>query len=166
MPVPSYLSSFLWMQQLRGADAFVSKFAGGWLVWEPGTWRAPQATARSVTNTISFDGRGGSTAPGGGDFLCFHLGAAATRTFLVGREPDNDLVINDGTVSRKHVVLFPREGHWHVKRQAGRVATLGNLPVDDEGVLLKPGHVLTLGGVNLSVHDSTSLIGRLALASG
>jgi hypothetical protein len=80
MAVPSYLSTFLWMQQLRGADVFATRFPGLWAVWEPGPWRP----AADVKRTISFGGETGAPTAGG-DYLCFHLGAADGRVVSLGR---------------------------------------------------------------------------------
>ncbi|MFT3713256.1 MAG: FHA domain-containing protein [Archangium sp.] len=165
MAVPSYLSSFLWMQQLRGADAFAAKFPGEWLVWEPGHWQAPNP--RGMTMTLSLPGEApkGSRAPATGDSLCFHLGLAAERSVTVGREPSNELVVNDGTVSRSHAVFFGRGALWNVKPAAGRAIALSGTAVPEGGMPLLPGKVLVLGGVQLSFHDFPSLVRRLGQAA-
>ena len=164
MPAPSYLSSFLWMQQLRGAEAFAQRFPGEWLVWEPGRWQAP---AVNVRTTLTF----GATGPGdaarnaaAGDFLCFHLGVPDARSFAVGREVDNDIVINDGTVSRQHVVFAPASGRWLVRPQGGRAATISGVAVGADGAVIRPGQTLLLGGATLSFHDTSTLLKRLAQA--
>ena len=161
MPVPSYLSSFLWMQQLRGADTFAQKYPGEWLVWEPGHWQAPNPRGMTLTVSFSGDAGKGARAPAG-DSLCFHLGVATdARAVSVGREPQNELVINDGTVSREHAQLFGRGALWNVKPAGGRTLTVNGTPVPEAGLPLLPGKVVLLGGVNLSFHDSASLLRRL-----
>jgi Inner membrane component of T3SS, cytoplasmic domain len=156
MPTPSYLSTFLWSQQLRGADAFAAKYVGEWLVWEPGPWQAP---ARNTMSTLKVDSS--SATPQQGDALCFFLGSANGRTLMVGREPGSDVLISDGTVSRQHAALVGQNGGWSVKVAPGRAASLGGLAIPETGVLLLPGKMLQLGGVSLSFHDCTSLLRRL-----
>jgi hypothetical protein len=164
MAVPSYLSSFLWMQQLRGADAFAARYPGEWLVWEPGHWQAPNP--RGMTLTLAAGGDAGKGARAAGDSLCFHLGVANdTRHVSVGREPQNELVINDGTVSRSHALFFGRGALWNVKPAVGRSVSLSGTPVPEGGVPLLPGKVLVLGGVQLSFHDFPSLVRRLGQAA-
>lgn len=156
MPVPSYLSTFLWMQQLRGAEAFATRFPGLWAVWEPGQWR-PSA---DVKRTISFGGDAAS-AKAAGDYLCFHLGMADGRVVSLGREAGNDLVVNDGTVSRQHVQFFAQANAWWVRPHAGRTATLAGKSVELTGAPVSPGQELVLGGARFTFHDAQSLIRRL-----
>ena len=153
MPVPSSLSSFLSTQ--RRVD-FARKFPGEWLVWEPGPWKA-SPRGMIVTQTGPLPSELAPTAPRQGDALCFLLGYGAQR-LEVGREPTNDVVISDGTVSRRHLLLEGDAGLWTVR--ATRPATLQGKGV--EGVAsLWPGAVLVIGGVTLSFHDTASLLARL-----
>jgi hypothetical protein len=156
MPAPSYLSTFLFSQQLRGAEAFAAKYVGDWLVWEPGPWQAP---ARNTLSTFKADVT--STTPQQGDALCFLIGPANGRSLRVGRDPGNDLLISDGTVSRQHVVLTGADGSWTVKATAGRKAIVGGVAIPETGLKLVPGAMLKLGGVSLSFHDCASLLRRL-----
>ena len=157
MTAPSFLSTFLWTQQLRGAAAFAAKFPGAWLVWEPGAWHAPSPSART---TLSIDPN--ARAPKGGDSLCFLLGLPTDgRVLRVGREPDNEVLISDGTVSRHHLVLSAHEGQWWVRAVEQRVATLSGSAIPERDVALSAGQVLVLGGVKLSFHDTSSLLPRL-----
>lgn len=157
MTAPSYLSTFLWTQQLKGAEVFATKFPGNWLVWEPGPWQAP---SRQTINTLKVDV--GAATPKAGDALCFQLPAAEGRTLRVGREPDNEVQISDGTVSRHHVVLIHRAGTWLVRTEGGRAATRAGVALGASEVPLKPGEQLQLGGVTLSFHDTASLLRRLS----
>jgi hypothetical protein len=156
MAVPSYLSTFLWMQQLRGADVFATRFPGLWAVWEPGPWRP----AADVKRTISFGGETGAPTAGG-DYLCFHLGAADGRVVSLGREAGNDIVVNDSTVSRQHVQFFAKANAWWVRPHAGRTATLAGEPVELTGAAVSAGQELQLGGARFTFHDPAGLIRRL-----
>lgn len=157
MPAPSYFSTFLWTQQLKGPEAFATRFPGDWLVWEPGPWQAP---SRQTINTLKVDA--GAATPKAGDALCFQLAAAEGRTLRVGREPDNEVQISDGTVSRHHVVLLHRAATWLVRAEGGRSATLSGVALGAAEVSLSPGSQLQLGGVTLSFHDTASLLRRLS----
>ena len=158
MPAPSYLSSFLWSQQLRGPEAFAKKFPGEWLVWEPGPWKA---SPRGVVATMSGALPSTSAAPQQGDALCFLLGVANGRSLDVGRQPESAVVISDGTVSRQHVVLEGLGGVWSVRANPGRAATFMGMPMPETSALLAPGDALQLGGVTLSFHDTNTLLARL-----
>lgn len=162
MATPSFLSTFLWTQQLRGADAFVARYPGAWLVWEPGPWQAP---SRTTLTTLKVDG--GSATPKAGDALCFQLACVEGRTLKVGREPDNDVQITDGTVSRHHVVLTCQQGTWFIRVAGGRQASIGQVTLteQDPPLRLQPGQVLKLGGAQLSFHDTASLLRRLGSTS-
>jgi hypothetical protein len=157
MPVPSYLSTFLWSQQLRGAQAFATKYVGDWLVWEPGPWQAP---ARNTMSTLKVDAA--SATPQQGDALCFFLGAANGRALGIGRDPTSDILLSDGTVSRQHAILSGLNGAWQVKVVPGRAATLAGLALIESERVILPGQLLQVGGVQLSFHDTSSLLRRLS----
>lgn len=160
MPVPSYLSTFLWMSQLRGLEAFHARFGGAWLVWEPGPWLAP---SRATLATVGVDA--GLNKPKQGDALCFFLGPAKEgRVIQLGREPDNDVMISDGTVSRHHLVFTSAGGRWTVRVAVDRAATLDGQPIPARDVPLAPGQVLRVGGVTLSFHETSTLLPHLAAA--
>ena len=157
MTVPSYLSTFLWRQQLRGTEAFRTRYPGAWLVWEPGEWHSPSPTAHA---TLKIEAN--ASEPKQGDALCLLLGAPTEgRTLKVGREPDNDVLISDSTVSRHHLVLTALAGAWRVRAAAQRSATLAGAPLLEQDTPLSPTQVLQLGGVTLSFHDTDSLLRRL-----
>src|SRR4051812_22285627 len=115
MAAPSYLASFLWSQQLRGAAVFAAKFPGEWLIWEPGAWKAsPRGSVTTIMGAAAVPAAP-PAAPRQGDALCFFLGAANGRTLDVGRNPECAIVINDGTVSRQHLLLNGNQGVWIVQ---------------------------------------------------
>src|SRR6266498_1917201 len=102
--VPSYLISFLSTRALLLKDQFPTKHPGSWLVWEPGNWHAP-AIAASVAKTLGPQER--PTTPAKGDALCFQLSSLGNKQSLkAGRDPGSDLVLNDATVSREHLLLL------------------------------------------------------------
>ena len=159
-PVRSFLSTYLLAHQLRGPQAFAETFAGEWLVWEPGPWQAPP---RGGTATLKVDAT--ALTPQHGNALCYHLGPATGRSLSVGRDPQNEVQITDGTVSRRHVTLSGENGTWRVLPSSGRDASLGGKPIPEAGAVLAPGSTLVLGGVALTFHDTASFMKRLVEAA-
>ena len=68
------------------------------------------------------------------------------REATVGRLPDNDIVVDDRSVSRRHAVISPLgEGH-SVRDMGSRNGTWVNgRRVGDQPVLLHPGNQIALG---------------------
>ena len=72
------------------------------------------------------------TAPHRGDALCFELNLPAKATGLrLGRANTNDIVINDATVSREHLLLTKGASeHWSAEALTGSKPTfLGSMPL-------------------------------------
>lgn len=113
MAVRSFLMSFLVRQYLVKRAEFATRYAGAWLIWEPGDWKAPRtkvATTEVVKNR--------SSAPKTGDALCFQLTASAPgpdATLTIGRGSACDVVLNDATISRSHLQLELLGGRWSAK---------------------------------------------------
>ena len=84
----------------------------------------------------------------------------------VGRQPDNAIVVDDRSVSRKHAMIFPM-GEGHAVRDMGsRNGTLVNgRRVGDQPVALHPGDQIALGryGVVLGYYTDE---GTVTEASG
>jgi predicted component of type VI protein secretion system len=73
---------------------------------------------------------------------------------LIGRDPSCDLVLPDGSVSRRHARIQRREGGWAVVDQASANGTfLDSQRVADAG--LRDGHELRVGAVALRVEIET-----------
>lgn len=72
-------------------------------------------------------------------------GAAAS----IGRGPENEIVIIDPSVSRKHAQLISVDGHWKVmdagSRNGVKINGLKLEPADQSGQPLRDGDILTLG---------------------
>jgi pSer/pThr/pTyr-binding forkhead associated (FHA) protein len=64
----------------------------------------------------------------------------------LGRRPDNDIVVEDGRVSRTHAQLRLRFGHYVVYDLGSTAGTYVNGSRVEECVL-RPGDVISLGGV-------------------
>ncbi len=73
---------------------------------------------------------------------------------LIGRDPSCDIVLPDGSVSRRHARIQRREGGWAVVDQASANGTfLDSQRVADAG--LRDGHELRVGAVPLRVEIET-----------
>lgn len=74
---------------------------------------------------------------------------ALRRATSIGREPDNDVVVDEDTVSGRHVRLAPRDGRWWVEDLGSTNGTW----VNDRQVAgrhpLKSGDVIQIGRVSL-----------------
>lgn len=150
---PSYLLSFVAIQALRLGEKTQERFGGAWLVWEPGAWQPPSP---GLMATLGPTG-GPPTRPTQTDALCFHLGADGH--FRIGRSPENDCVVSDATVSRHHLEVFTRTGHWWARPVNGRIVGLNHRPLTGD-MLLSPGDKLLLGDVTLSFEDAAGLLSR------
>lgn len=137
-----------------GKDAFAKAHAGLWLVWEPGRWSTSglfDPTKRSV---------GAALTPTQADSLAFQL---RTRTPLrVGRATHCDVVINDATVSREHLLLEPDADGWRLVVLSNGSTELNAQVLSAKAVApLTPGSQLRLGDVVLAAFDAASLADRL-----
>ena len=157
MVCQSFLSSVLRAQSQRADKPFGVTWEGHWLVWEQGAFKVPP---RSAMRTMPFEAHTGGVAPPR-DVLCFFIGKASAQSLTIGRDLGCDIAINDGTVSRHHAELLAEQGAWFVRVVDGREASLEGTVVTASGVPLKPGQVLKIGGVELSFHDTQSLLQRI-----
>jgi FHA domain len=172
MSRPSYLTSYLASvaSQLPAAEApqqvlaFEKKFKGDWLVWEPGTWQAPSArgtltTLHAQPNDFSLANPDAPIA----DALCFLLGGPADGVMLrIGRDETCDVVVNDGTVSRRHAVVTGIAGYWNLSSAADRPVLFGRRPLlIGQQKRLFSGEAFVLGGAMLTFYDAVGLVTRL-----
>ena len=104
----SYLLSWLTRQHASSdARTFEEKFSGSWLVWEAGPWRPPQDGRTTLFAT-------GRKAPSPSEeALALQIAPRAGKPRFegvqLGRGRENDLVIEDATLSRAHL-LFRFDG--------------------------------------------------------
>lgn len=155
----SYLLS--WLRKAH-AGAKLAEFEaarpGAWLVWEAGPWRPP--SARSDTLVANADTRLLTS----GESLAISLQPRrAGPEVKLGRDASCDLVIDDATLSRVHLV-FRHEagGRWTVRDAGSRNGSrLDGRPLRDAARPLAPGSVLEAGAVRLSFLDPAGLWVRL-----
>ncbi len=150
--------SLLAVRKIQLGAEWGIKFPYSWLMWEPGVWQ-PSSGAGSPT---LMGGKVGLNArPGQGDALCFEL--AGPRALKVGRSPECDVVLNDATVSREHLLLEPiaLPDAWSVRLMPGASARLGTQPLGPLAQPLLPRHTLQLGDVSLTFYTSETFASRL-----
>lgn len=155
--------SFLAARAAVLGPKFAELHPGAWLVWEPGRWHP---TGQPGQKTMV-----GSRSPGQpqqGDALCFQLKCKVEVDALrVGRVPEkNELVVNDSTVSREHVVLECQGGDgWKVMPVRDRVARLDGFALPTgKATPLKSGSALVLGSVRLTFYSPAGFLERLEAA--
>jgi len=162
--VRSFLMSWLGKRSAQSSlQAFQAERPEDWLVWEAGPWR-PTYQDRE---TLAQEGQRGSPPHGADESLAIALEQSAKKPYVsLGRGPDNDIVIDDATLSRIHLLFTKGAGGWTI-RDAGSTngttvegARLGPDPVD-----LVPGIRIQAGSVRLSFYDSGGLYLRLKGAS-
>ncbi len=155
----SYLLS--WLRKTHAAaslEDFQRERAGDWIVWEAGPWRPPAARRDTLVagpNTRLLEA---------GESLAIELAPRRPGPEVkLGRESDNDLVIDDATLSRVHLVLRREaDGRWTVRDAGSRNGTrVDGVPIRGEPVAISPGSLIEAGAVRLTLHDPASLWARI-----
>ncbi|MBX5483037.1 MAG: FHA domain-containing protein [Myxococcaceae bacterium] len=162
MAARALLLSLLSRQRLLlKAQGFRQRYPHGWLVWEAGTWNVPHAgeeigTTRLPLNEIA------DCLPQS-DVLCFEIAPPRSGTLKLGRSPENDIVINDATVSREHLELgFEGERPWAKPLLEASETAVNGVPMDR--IHLTPlvnGARMLVGGVALTYHSADGFEARL-----
>jgi hypothetical protein len=156
--VKSYLLS--WLRKAHAGHAleqFERERPGPWLVWEAGPWRPPSArrdtlVAGPATRLLA-----------SGESLAIHLasrdGGAEVK---IGRAPESDLVVDDATLSREHLVLRRGPlGRWTARDAGSRNGTKVDGAPAVMSTPLVPGSVIEAGAVRLTFYDAAGLYARL-----
>ena len=154
-----YLLSWL-ARQHRECDlkAFLRERPEEWLVWEAGPWRPPSGRR---TETISpADVR---VAFASGESVAVALEPpAGGRVVRLGRGPDNDIVIDEATLSRSHLELARAGERWMVRDVGSSNGTrVGGARLGTDPVSLRAGMVIEAGAARLTFYDAPGLFLRL-----
>jgi len=159
----SFLLSVLAHQYGRGPAAdFAALFPDPWLVWEAGNWSPAQPTTLAATQHPD------DPVPlqdGKSEALVFQLRLPPGKTeIVVGRAPPCDVVVNDGTLSKRHATLLRTERGWSLRDDNSRNGSWVSEVVTAPGKLvpLASGVRLRLGTARLSFLDSLALHERLS----
>jgi hypothetical protein len=159
------LKTFLLSQLSRehGDDdisSFEQAHPGPWLVWEAGPWLPPPNDRATMMAPLR---RGRASS---GDPLVLEvaprLGRARFEGVRLGRGPENDLVVDDGTLSRAHM-LFRRdtEGWLLEDLRSSNGTRVDGEPVEARPASLEPGARIEAGAVRLTFYDARGLHLRL-----
>ena len=161
----AYMLSFLARQYLVLKQGFDTRYRNPWLVWEPGSWRAPPANA-GVAQTRLPESKSAPLTAVPGDALCFELDVKPERKspLRIGRADESELIISDATVSREHCLLRRDNDEWFVKASPSvKSMKLDGRPLDAGAeTKLKPGQTLDLGEVKLTFLDPKGFSARVA----
>jgi len=159
--VRAFMISFLARQALtRPREEMAARHPHPWLVWEPGAWTAPSPTTRMTL----LPPEPGAEKPVQGDSLCFELVLKADQKGLrVGRDQGCDIVINDATVSRSHLLLITEGEAWvALVSPSSRGAMAGGVAIEPGArFTLLPDMPIQLGEVQLTFHDRDGFLTRV-----
>ena len=155
----SYLLSWL-AKKYEAADrgAFVRAEPHDWLVWEAGPWRPP-ARGRDTIQA-----RPGMPGLNSGESLAISIEpAAGAKSVTVGRSTENDVVIDDATLSRTHMRLERGEGgRWSaVDLGSSNGTTVDGVLARGQAVPLTSGSVIEAGTVRLTFYDGDGFFQRM-----
>ncbi|HKD41633.1 MAG TPA: FHA domain-containing protein [Myxococcaceae bacterium] len=157
--VRSVLLSVLVRQHLSLKKEFRKRYPHAWLVWEAGAWSISGDGEQNVAHTQPPAEDLQDCLPTG-DVLCFELATTSAEQVLrLGRASQNDIVINDATVSREHLLVIRHaSGDWsaELKSPTQHVAISGRTLAHGKQMPLRHGDVLKVGEVLLTFYDPRS----------
>jgi len=164
--VTSYLLSWL-RRKFGSADlaSFESLHPHDWMVWEAGPWHPPEQAGATLVASGPVP-----APPGSGESLAIAIPRQARRPYVtLGRGPENDVVVDDATLSRVHLVLMrPAGGGWTVRDAGSSNGTLldGHRLAAGVPEPLASGARLQAGSVHLTFLGPADLLRRLAAPTG
>ena len=157
--IRDHLSTWAARSAAETREAFVAAHPGPFLVWEPGPWlpRGAGDTARPPPGT-SFV----SLAQMAEKAIVIPLAPEKTRLVL-GRAPECELPINDGSLSRKHLALVLGPGQPTVEElHSSNGSSLDGRRLEPgQPQPLVSGAQLQAGSVYLTFLDAAGLFDRL-----
>ena len=140
--------------------AFRERYPHGWLVWESGVWNVPEVGEELGTTRVP--AREIADCLPESDVLCFEL-APARKELTLGRSTENDIVINDATVSRTHLrASFDGERWWVEPLPDSAEVTLNGIQLErGRKTPLENGEKIRIGDVTLTYHTVDSFVARV-----
>ncbi len=154
--VRSVLLSVLIRQQLSLKEDFRRRYPHSWLVWEEGAWNVSEPGEQYLNRTMPPLDELQDCLPTG-DALAFELDVSLGEQALsLGRSAQNDIVLDDSTVSREHLVLScPSPNNWlaATKGPDQQLSISGQRVAHGKPVPLRPGDSLKVGSVVLTFYD-------------
>src|SRR5215831_5162619 len=153
---PPMVRSVLLRQQLALKEDFRRRYPHWWLVWEEGAWNVSGPGEQSLSRTMPPRDELEDCLPTG-DVLAFELDVSDGRQiFKLGRSAQNDIVIDDSTVSREHLALrcsSPNDWLAETKGPGRRLFISGKRVAHGTPVPLRPGDTVKVGSVVLTLYD-------------
>ena len=155
--IAAFKMSLLAAQRQLLADRFAERHPWPWLIWEVASVPPEREKPQSMVSTAMPEEL---VVPAQADPVCFELKG---ESIMLGRTPDNDLVMLDATVSR-HQLLLRLVGGRYVAAAVPDAAPvlIGATPLElGAAYALNAGDRLRLGGTMLTYLGSAELIARL-----
>jgi hypothetical protein len=161
--VKSYLiSSLTFRFSTSDVETFKKAHPHDWLLWEPGSWKPPGST------TLVGPGLQPSNTPTPqqtGEALALALERKKDGGQLtLGRGPECDAVINDGTLSQLHLVFMQTDkGVWTVRDAGSRNGSKvdGITLTAGEPRDLRNGSKVQAAGVTFTFYSPAGMLQRL-----
>ncbi len=155
----SYLISALAVRYgAQGRVAFLEQHPHDWLVWEAGAWKPPSKKTVSVSRESLK-----AAATRAGESLAVAL-EAVPNGLVLGRAPESDLVINDGTLSGHHLTFRQRPDlTWTIEDAASKNGSrLDGLELGaGKQVPLRDGMHIDAAHVSLTYYTAQGMLLRL-----
>jgi hypothetical protein len=109
------LSSLRHQYQSKGREVFLDQFKNAWLLWEPGSWTPPQRRTMTLPVRSIVSAEPQPVPDAAAEALAVAL-SPDTKVLTLGRGEDCELVINDATLSGRHLAFHPGPGGtWAVE---------------------------------------------------
>lgn len=155
----SYLLSALKRQFAASKETFLARNPNDWLVWEPGSWKAPRTSTLVLdTPALSKPSSPGKAAE------ALAIGLPEIARVRIGRLPDVEISLNDGTLSGTHFALIKDGGRWSAEdlgsTNGTSIETVRLKPHERMG--LRNGSSIRAGSVMLTFHTAEGLWARLS----
>jgi hypothetical protein len=162
--VRSVLLSILVRQQLSLKDNFRKRYPHAWLVWEQGAWDVSGAGEQNLGMTMPPVEDLQDCLPVG-DLLAFELAVSEVpQTLKLGRSAQNDIIVNDSTVSREHLLLTcssPESWTTEVSGPSQQLSISNKAIPYGTRAPVRQGDVLKVGEVLLTFYDAGSFEHRI-----